>query len=92
MSWSILRSDTTSQISPFSRECFIRHYGEQLKTAVEQEAAEKMQSFCAVFNCSNYVDREKNKSNYRFLSIVQLLKILAKKAWNFESEKGKVVS
>ena len=30
-----------------------------------------MQSFCAVFNCSNRADREKNKSNYRFPSIVK---------------------
>ena len=30
-----------------------------------------MPSFCAVFNCSNRADREKNKSNYRFPSIVQ---------------------
>ena len=29
-----------------------------------------MQSFCAVFNCLNRADREKNKSNYRFPSIV----------------------
>ena len=26
----------------------------------------KLPSFCAVFNCSNGVDREKDKSNYRF--------------------------
>ena len=26
----------------------------------------KMQSFCAVLNCSNRADREKDKSNYRF--------------------------
>ena len=26
----------------------------------------KMPSFCAVFNCSNRADREKDKSNYRF--------------------------
>ena len=32
----------TSQITPFSRECFLRHYGGQLKTAVEQEAGEKI--------------------------------------------------
>ena len=37
----ILCSDT-SQITPFSRECFLRHYGGQLKTSVEQEAAEKI--------------------------------------------------
>ena len=30
-----------------------------------------MQIFCAVFNCSNRADREKNKSNYRFPSIVK---------------------
>ena len=30
-----------------------------------------MQIFCAVFNCSNRGDREKNKSNYRFPSIVK---------------------
>ena len=30
-----------------------------------------MASFCAVFNCSNCADREKNKSNYRFPSIVK---------------------
>ena len=38
----ILRSDTVSQITPFSRECFLRHYGGQLKVAVEQEAGEKI--------------------------------------------------
>ena len=27
--------------------------------------------FCAVFTCSNCADREKNKSNYRFPSIVK---------------------
>ena len=31
----------------------------------------KVQSFCTVFNCSNRADREKNKSNYRFPSIVK---------------------
>ena len=30
-----------------------------------------MQSSCAVFNFSNRADREKNKSNYRFPSIVK---------------------
>ena len=30
-----------------------------------------MQSFCAVFNCSNRADREKHKSNNRFPSIVK---------------------
>ena len=30
-----------------------------------------MPSFCAVFNCSNRADREKDKSNYRFPSIVK---------------------
>ena len=39
-----LRSNTTSEIRPFSRECFLCHYGEQLKTAVEQEAGEKTDS------------------------------------------------
>ena len=38
----ILRSDTASQITPFPRECFLHHYGGQLKTAVEQEAGEKI--------------------------------------------------
>ena len=31
----------------------------------------KMTRFCAVFNCSNRADREKNKSNYRFPSFVK---------------------
>ena len=31
----------------------------------------KMQIFCAVFNCSNHADREKNKSNYCFSSTVK---------------------
>ena len=63
------------------------HYGGQLKTAVEQETGEnidwkinknlKMQSLCAVFNCLNRADREKNMSNYRFPSI--LLTIFPKK-------------
>ena len=30
-----------------------------------------MPSFCAVFNCSNRADIEKDKSNYHFLSIVK---------------------
>ena len=30
-----------------------------------------MRCFCAVFNCSNRADREKNKSNYCFPSIVK---------------------
>ena len=30
-----------------------------------------MISFWAVFNCSNRADREKDKSNYRFPSIVK---------------------
>ena len=39
---TILCSDTKSQIMPFSPECFLSHYGGQLKTAVEKEAGEKM--------------------------------------------------
>ena len=31
----------------------------------------KMQSFCAVFNCSHHANREKYKSNYCFPSIVK---------------------
>ena len=38
----ILRFDTASQITPFSSEYFLRHYGGQLKTAVEQELGEKI--------------------------------------------------
>ena len=38
----ILCSNTASQITPFSSECFLRHYGGQLKTAVEQKAGEKI--------------------------------------------------
>ena len=30
-----------------------------------------MASFCAVFNCSNRADREEDKFNYRFPSIVK---------------------
>ena len=30
-----------------------------------------MLSFCAVFNCSNRADKEKDKSDHRFLSIVK---------------------
>ena len=30
-----------------------------------------MPSFCAVFNCSNRADREKDKSYYRLYSIVR---------------------
>ena len=36
-----------------------------------------MPGFCAVFNCPNCADREKDKSIYRFPS---MLKIMAKKA------------
>ena len=32
----------TSQITSFSRESFLRHYGGLLKTAVEKEAGEKI--------------------------------------------------
>ena len=32
----------TSQITPLSRESFLRHYGGQLKTAVEQEVGEEI--------------------------------------------------
>ena len=39
---SILRSDATSKITPFSRECFLRYYGGQWKTAVEQEVGKKI--------------------------------------------------
>ena len=38
----ILRSDTASQITPFLRKYFLRHYVGQLKTAVEQEAGEEI--------------------------------------------------
>ena len=37
----------------------------------------EMPSFCAVFNCSNCANRQKDKSNYRF---PKMLKIMAKKA------------
>ena len=30
-----------------------------------------MPRYCAIFNCSNCADREKDKSNYRFPSIVK---------------------
>ena len=39
---AILRSNITSQITFFLRECCLDHYGGQLKTAVEQEAGEKI--------------------------------------------------
>ena len=39
-----------------------------------------MPGFCAVFNCSYFPDTKKDKSNYRFLSII---KNIGKKAWNF---------
>ena len=37
-----LRSDTASQIMPFSREYSLCHYGGKLKTAIEQETGEKI--------------------------------------------------
>ena len=48
-----------------------------------------MPSFCAVFNCSNRADREKDKSNYRFPSIVKnngkeglkLSKVVRRQKW-----------
>ena len=44
-----LRSDTSSQITPFSREYFLCHYGGQLKTAIEQKAVEKIVKFlCSI--------------------------------------------
>ena len=30
-----------------------------------------MSSFCVIFNCSNRADRQKNKSNYHFPSIIK---------------------
>ena len=45
-----------------------------------------MPRFCAVLNCSNRVDREKDKSNYRFPSIV---KNNDKKAWNIPKWEGR---
>ena len=44
-----------------------------------------MPSYCAVFDCSNHADREKDKSNYCFPSV---LKIMAKKACNFWKWEG----
>ena len=40
--FSIFSLFSTSQITHFSRGCFIHHYGGQLKTAVEKEAGEKI--------------------------------------------------
>ena len=79
----ILRSDSASQITPFSREFFfyplwrtIKNSGsagsgredrlEKIITKRKRNKNLKMPSFCAVFNCSNRADREKDKSNYRF--------------------------
>ena len=45
-----------------------------------------MPNFFAVLNCSNHAHREKDKSNYHF---PQLLKIMAKKAWNIQKWEGK---
>ena len=42
MKKEIFCSDTGSQIAPFSRECFLRHHEGQLKTAVKEEAGEKI--------------------------------------------------
>ena len=46
-----------------------------------------MLRFCAVFNCSNSAEKQKDKSNYRFPSIVknndkECLKVL--KVWKEE--------
>ena len=38
----ILRSDTLHKPRFFSREWFLRHYGGPLKTALEKEAAKKI--------------------------------------------------
>ena len=38
----ILCSNTASQITPYSSESFLCHYGGKLKTAVKQEAGEKI--------------------------------------------------
>ena len=48
-----------------------------------------MQSFCTVFNWSNRADREKNKSNYRFPSIVK--NNGKRRLETFKSEKGKMI-
>ena len=83
---------------PFSGKCFLHHYGVQLKTAVEKDEGEKihcnltkwkrnknlkMPRFCAVFNSSSRVNREKDKTNL-FTVFPKLLKIMVMK--------GKVVS
>ena len=39
---NILLSDSSSQMAPFPRECFLRHNGGHIKTAVEQEVGEKI--------------------------------------------------
>ena len=49
----------------------------------------KMQIFCAVFNCSNRADRQKNKSSYLFPSIVKNngeegLTLLKERSENFQ--------
>ena len=73
----------TSEITPFSRECFftslwrtIKNSGQagsgqedRLKKIIKKRKRNKnlkLPSFCAVFNCSNRADKEKDESNYRF--------------------------
>ena len=46
-----------------------------------------MPSFCAVFNCSNRADREKDKSNYRFPSNVKNNSKEGLKLWKVRREK-----
>ena len=79
----ILCSDTASQITPFSRECFFTPLWRTIKISGRAGSGRedrlekiikkrkrnknlKMPSFCAVSNCSNRADRQKDKCNYRF--------------------------
>ena len=84
---SILRSNTTLQITLFSRECFLTPLWRTIKNkgwagSGREDRLEKITkwkriknlkvpSFCAVFNSSNRADRQKDKSYYRFLSNVK---------------------
>ena len=48
----------------------------------------KLPSFCAVFNCSNRADWQR-KTNL-ITVFLKVLKIMAKKAWNFQKGEGKI--
>ena len=88
---TILRSDNTSQITLFSRECFLRHYRGQLnsvkKTNKRKRNNLKMPSFWQYLTVQVVLTERKKRSLITIF--YQLLKVTEKKAWNFRKWEGK---